>query len=162
MMTLRPYTPQDRLLLRDFFVSLIEGHKEYVSHGELQMGVASAPGVLAPDFDEVWLRYLDRQTAVSENRIVLAEEGGDLAGFVLFGVAEDGGEPYGVIFDLGVDPRFRGRHIGSALIEEALRWFRTRGIGSCYLESGVGNHSAHRFFERFGFETVSHIFRLPL
>lgn len=159
---IRQYTPHDRLRLRDFFVKLIEGHKEYISHGELQMGIASAPGMLAPDFGETWLRYLDRQTAAEDNTLLLAEEAGALVGFIMFGVTDDGGDSYGVIFDMGIDPAYRGRHLGKALIDEALAAFRERGVGACYLESGVNNHSAHAFFEKLGFETVSHIFRMPL
>ena len=96
-MTIRPYAPQDRQKLCDLFAELIENHKEYISHGELQMGIATDRGELAPDFRNAWLRYLDRQ-----------------------------------------------------------------GVADCYLESGVDNHSAHRFFEKFGFGQVSCIFRAKL
>ena len=65
-MTIRPYTPQDRQKLCDLFAELIENHKEYISHGELQMGIATDRGELAPDFRNAWLRYLDRQTADPE------------------------------------------------------------------------------------------------
>lgn len=47
-MTIRPYAPQDRQKLCDLFAELIENHKEYISHGELQMGIATDRGELAP------------------------------------------------------------------------------------------------------------------
>ena len=75
-MTIRPYTPQDRQKLCDLFAELIENHKEYISHGELQMGIATDRGELGPDFRNAWLRYLDRQTADPETEIMLAEQDG--------------------------------------------------------------------------------------
>ena len=68
---IRPYTPQDRQKLCDLFAELIENHKEYISHGELQMGIATNRGELAPDFRDAWLRYLDRQIADPETRIII-------------------------------------------------------------------------------------------
>ncbi|MFQ8827503.1 MAG: N-acetyltransferase family protein [Alistipes sp.] len=159
---IRPYTPQDRQKLCDLFAELIENHKEYISHGELQMGIATNRGELAPDFRDAWLRYLDRQIADPETRIMLAERDGALAGFVIYGINRNGVAPYGVIYDVGLLPRHRSRGTGSLLVRTALDALREKGIADCYLESGVDNHSAHRFFEKFGFGQVSCIFRAKL
>lgn len=156
------YTTEYRTPLRDFFARVIEGHKAYISHGELQMGIATDPGELAPGYRETWARYLDRQVADPNNTLLLYLEGGDIAGFILFGITDDGALPYGVIFDLAVDPDRRGKHVGRQLLQRATESLRDRGIRDCYLESGVNNHSAHRFFERHGFRQVSDIFRLKL
>ena len=161
-MTIRPYTPQDRQKLCDLFAELIENHKEYISHGELQMGIATDRGELAPDFRNAWLRYLDRQTADPETEIMLAEQDGTPTGFVIYGINRDGAAPYGMIYDVGLLPRHRSRGTGSLLVQTALDALREKGIADCYLESGVDNHSAHRFFEKFGFGQVSCIFRAKL
>ena len=92
-MTIRPYAPQDRQKLCDLFAELIENHKEYISHGELQMGIATDRGELAPDFRNAWLRYLDRQTADPETEIMLAEQDGTPTGFVIYGINRDGAAP---------------------------------------------------------------------
>ena len=154
-MTIRPYTPQDRQKLCDLFAELIENHKEYISHGELQMGIATDRGELAPDFRNAWLRYLDRQTADPETEIMLAEQDGTPTGFVIYGINRDGAAPYGMIYDVGLLPRHRSRGTGSLLVRTALDALREKGIADCYLESGADNHSAHRFFEKFGFGQVS-------
>lgn len=159
---IRRYEVKDRELLCDFFAAVLEGHKDYISHGELQMGVAADPGVLAPDYRQKWREYLDRQTTEASNTVLLYEENGVLGGFVIFGIMEDGAAPYGVIFDMAVAPDMRGRGIGERLLERAAEDFRRRGIGSCYLESGVNNHAAHRFFRKHGFAQVSEVFRLKL
>ena len=162
IMTIRPYAPQDRQKLCDLFAELIENHKEYISHGELQMGIATDRGELAPDFRNAWLRYLDRQTADPETEIMLAEQDGTPTGFVIYGINRDGAAPYGMIYDVGLLPRHRSRGTGSLLVRTALDALREKGVADCYLESGVDNHSAHRFFEKFGFGQVSCIFRAKL
>ena len=87
---------------------------------------------------------------------------GALAGFIIFGIRDDGGSPYGVIYDLGVLPGFREKGTGSLLVRTALDYFREQRVESCFLESGVNNPSAHHFFEQFGFRQVSCVFRNKL
>ena len=157
---IRKYTTTDRLALCEFFSALIEAHKAYISHGELQMGIATDRGQLAQDYKTKWLQYLDRQSGNTENTILLYEEKGEIVGFTLFGISNDGAEPYGVVFDLGVAPAHRGKHIGQQLLTQALDSLKAQGIQNCYLESGIDNHSAHDFFRKNGFTAVSEIFRL--
>ena len=138
-MTIRPYAPQDRQKLCDLFAELIENHKEYISHGELQMGIATDRGELAPDFRNAWLRYLDRQTADPETEIMLAEQDGTPTGFVIYGINRDGAAPYGMIYDVGLLPRHRSRGTGSLLVRTALDALREKGVADCYLESGASS-----------------------
>lgn len=159
---IKTYSTDYRTRLCEFFSRIIENHKAYISHGELQMGVALDSNELAPDYKEMWLKYLDRQVADPANTLLLYLEDEDIIGFVLFGITDDGAFPYGVIFDLSVDPAYRGKRIGQQLLREATENFKAKGIRDCYLESGVNNHSAHRFFEHHGFKQVSDIFRLKL
>ena len=159
---IKTYTTEYRTLLCEFFSRVIESHKAYISHGELQMGIALDSDELAPNYKEMWLQYLDRQVADPNNTLLLYLEGDDIVGFVLFGITDDGALPYGVIFDLSVDPAYRGKRIGHQLLQQATESFKAKGIRDCYLESGVNNHSAHRFFEHHGFRQVSDIFRLKL
>lgn len=159
---IRPYQPSDRLPLCDFFSDIIENHKEYISHGEIQMGVALDSGLLSPDYRQKWLQYLDRQTANPQNTLLIYEEESRIKGFILFGIAKDGDSPYGVVFDLSITPKERGKHLGFKLLQLALDSFREKGINDCYLESGVDNHAAHSFFQKQGFRHISNIFRLKL
>ena len=68
---IRPYIDADRGRLCEFFFNIIENYKEYISHGEMQMGVALDCGCLAPDARQKWLEYLDRQVAESCNTILI-------------------------------------------------------------------------------------------
>lgn len=162
---IRPFDPQqDKERLCDLFATLIEHHKAYISHGELQMGIATDSNTLAPNFKKVWLQYLERQYTDPQTSIRVYETDGNgtLTGFIIFGTRDDGAAPYGVIYDLGVLPGFREKGTGSQLVRTALDCFREQGVESCYLESGINNHSAHHFFEQFGFHQVSCVFRNKL
>ena len=162
MYMIQTYSIDYRTQLCEFFSRIIESHKAYISHGELQMGIALESNELAPNYKEMWLNYLDRQVENPDNTLLLYLENGTIIGFVLFGITNDGAKPYGIIFDLSVDPAYRGKRIGQELLQRATESFRDKGIQDCYLESGVNNHSAHQFFEHHGFKQVSDIFRLKL
>ena len=144
-MTIRPYAPQDRQKLCDLFAELIENHKEYISHGELQMGIATDRGELAPDFRNAWLRYLDRQTADPETEIMLAEQDGTPTGFVIYGINRDGAAPYGMIYDVGLLPRHRSRGTGSLLVQTTLDALREKGASS--KNSGRGYERKYETYE---------------
>ncbi len=72
--------------------------------------------------------------------------------------SEDGGDHFGVLCDILVNPDIRGRGIGSALLDAALGWFASRGLKDVYLESGKDNHPAHEFFMSKGFFKVSEVY----
>ena len=58
---IQTYSIDYRTQLCEFFSRIIESHKAYISHGELQMGIALESNELAPNYKEMWLNYLDRQ-----------------------------------------------------------------------------------------------------
>ena len=113
MYMIQTYSIDYRTQLCEFFSRIIESHKAYISHGELQMGIALDSNELAPNYKEMWLNYLDRQVENPDNTLLLYLENGTIIGFVLFGITNDGARPYGVIFDLSVDPAYRGKRIGT-------------------------------------------------
>jgi ribosomal protein S18 acetylase RimI-like enzyme len=51
-----------------------------------------------------------------------------------------------------VDPRFRRRRVGDALIDEVEGWARTSGASSLRLSVRATNHVAIALYERHGFE----------
>jgi putative acetyltransferase len=77
----------------------------------------------------------------------VAEAAGRLVGWVWVGL--DG---YGrVDLAMGVTDGFRGRGIGSQLMDEALAWSRTTDAHKIYLEVWPHNASAQALYEKFGF-----------
>ena len=86
-------------------------------------------------------------------------------------IAEDGGKPLGCLMGrigqtsmpasgLGVtghieacwvEPEYRGREIGSRMVEEAERWFKSRGVHVVELSYLVGNETAAEAWNRMGY-----------
>ncbi len=66
----------------------------------------------------------------------------------------------GAIQNLGVPPEFRNLGIGKALLQYALRGFRTAGCMFANLEVTVQNTAAIRLYEKFGFRKVETLFKI--
>lgn len=63
--------------------------------------------------------------------------------------------PHAFLHDIVVDPQARGSGIGTALMQKLKDELLGEGIDRIFLESGIGNHRAHAFFNRHGFEQTS-------
>lgn len=95
-----------------------------------------------------------------DGKILVAEVDGEVAGYVMVwnryrtGDVEDGDFVCGLVADLAVLERYRGRGIGSALIRAAEDHARTHGVK--YLRIGVmaGNQLARGLYESHGFAEV--------
>lgn len=160
--------PADAPVLADLFIGHIDAHPEYISHGEMQMGVGEGEiraGVLtartAVDGREKWMKYIRKHIGETDVAAVWkAVEEDEIVGFAVADVEEDGDEPFGMVCDVLVKEGFRGQGAGAALLQTAVDWLRGRGVKGIYLESGINNHAAHRFFEKRGFAHISEIYKL--
>lgn len=149
--------------LADIFMEHIDANREYISHGELQMGVCTVTdgeASPAPDGREMWLKYISSRIEGDDAAVYKAVAGDEIAGFCVADIEEDGAAPFGMVCDVLVKQGVRGGGIGGRLLELAVSWLRGKGITDIYLESGKNNHSAHGFFEKRGFVKMSEIFRL--
>ncbi len=161
--------------LAELFWNNIEAAPEYISHGEIQMGVATAPGILAPDGIQVWKEYIRQKIEgegvkmaesikASDSRypsvVFVHRDSGKIDAFCVLEITDDGNKPFGTICDMLVLPHLRGEGMGKKLLAQAKEWFAANGVTDIYLESGLNNHSAHEFFKKQGFREVSHIFKL--
>lgn len=155
--------------LCDIFMNHISAHNEYISHGEIQMGVGIGKMVdgrlvvsPSPDGRSFWMKYIlgkiaDREAA-AVFKAVLAT--GETAGFCVVEITDDGAEPFGVVCDVLVREDCRRSGIGAALLDKGLTWLRDNGVKDIYLESGLDNIAAHEYFMRRGFVKVSEIYKL--
>ena len=175
-------TAQDAPALADIFFSHLAAHPEYISHGEMQMGVGEGvirDGVLvaqtAPDGRQKWMKYILLHIENEELARVwkAVSDQGEIVGFVVADIEDDGDAPFGMVCDVLVKEACRGCGAGEALLEEfrgcgagdtllqtAIGWLREQGVNGIYLESGKNNHAAHRFFEKRGFTHISEIYKL--
>ncbi|MFP8888778.1 GNAT family N-acetyltransferase [Natrialbaceae archaeon A-CW2] len=59
----------------------------------------------------------------------------------------------GLLSNLYVEPEYRGRGIGTALLEAAENELRERGVDVCTLEAMARNESACRFYREAGYDS---------
>ncbi|MBX6341800.1 MAG: GNAT family N-acetyltransferase [Thermomicrobiaceae bacterium] len=65
---------------------------------------------------------------------------------------------YGYIEDFCVDPEWRGRGVGSALLDYLARWAAGRGWARLDLDVQASNRDAVRFYQRHGFEDTGNLY----
>ena len=161
-------TVDDEQTLCEMFLKHITAHPDYISQGEIQMGVGEGefeddvlvarPSARAR---ECWMRYIHGDMTADDAAVFKAvSTTGDIIGFTVAEIQEDGAEPFGMVCDVLVDESLRCGGVGTALLQAALGWFKGMGIKDIYLESGLNNHAAHEYFMRRGFAKVSEIYKL--
>lgn len=143
----------------NLFCNNIERNKEYISHGEIQMGIANDSYCLSSDFREIWHKYLIEHVSKNSN-IVVFEEDNKILGFVISEITSDLDHSFGVICDVLVQKDIRGKGIGKILINDVLLYFKENNIDQIFIESGLDNELAHNFFENIGFKCVSKVYML--
>ena len=140
----------------ELFSNNIQESKEYISHGEIQMGIAIDKDNLSLNFKETWRNYLEENCS---DTILVYSEFDTILGFIILSLEFDNDNSFGVIKDIVINKDKRGLGIGTLLMNEAFKVFNVvYNVDDIFLESGKDNHSAHNFFEKFGFECVSKVF----
>lgn len=158
----------DKDTLCNMFLDHITAHPEYISHGEIQMGVGIGKLVnevfvteVSPMARHYWMKYIDMNINGDDSVVYKAVDDSDMVvGFCIATYTEDGASPFGMISDIMVKEGQRGGGIGSELLKTAIGWLNKNGIHDIYLESGLNNHSAHEYFKHKGFRKVSEIYKL--
>jgi len=90
----------------------------------------------------------------------VAEMGGQVAGTVSAGPGEFAG--VAALTALWVDPRFRGRGVGSRLVEAVVDWTRVRGLAQVLLWVTDVNQNAERLYVRHGFARTGRVTEIRL
>ena len=159
-------TVSDKEALADLFYAHLSENVEYISHGEMQMGIGHLVfngeeyvPQLDADTRHLWLIYIEEHMTAEGMAVYMAEDStGALLGFCVMETDSDGGAPFGVLCDILVNAEARGQGVGSRLFSAAEDWFKSRNLKDVYLESGKNNHNAHNFFIRRGFMKVSEVY----
>ncbi|AZB26463.1 MULTISPECIES: GNAT family N-acetyltransferase [Chryseobacterium] len=150
--------------LVDFFIT----HKtdSYISHGEMMSGRAIDTHHWNPDLDVILTEQLltdFNSDGNSKLNILIAEnENAEIVGMMVFNVINSPFKKYAILEDMLLDQSVRGQSLGSKLLEKAIEESKKWNISFILLESGVNNHGAHQFFNRYGFKKVSESYILTL
>ncbi len=131
----------------------------YISHSELQYGVAEDIGSWAADRAakaRTYVTGLLANTSGDQTMVATATQNGTIVGFALVEISRLNPEqPFATIHDVLFSPSVRGQGFGSALFDWLAEQCRARGVTRFFLESGVDNYRAHHFFEQHGFRQTS-------
>ena len=96
---------------------------------------------------------LDDLIEKEQSRFFVAVEHGKIIGYTV--ATSDGRD--GRIVSVAVDPRYRRRGIGKALLSAVTRKLTEESVAEVHLEVRKGNAVAICFYERMGFRRVSEI-----
>lgn len=95
--------------------------------------------------------------ALDSNYLLIAYEEGEPAGFITGHRLErlDTPHPMMFLYEIGVDKRFQGRGIGTALVRELASIAEAEGFLEMYVLTNEGNPAAMRMYARAGGERHS-------
>jgi len=145
-LVIRPATGADTPRLGILGALLVETHYQFDPRRFLK-----ARDRTPADYGRFLLRQLDDPDSV----LLVADDNGDVIGYTYATV--EGYDymalrgPAGVIQDIIVDPEFRGRGAGSALLDAVLASLEFRGVPQVVLSTAEKNETAQRLFARKGF-----------
>ncbi len=146
-LTIRPARDDDRDALIEMFHGLNVYEEAFV--GNRRMDREGAIDSLV---------FAEKKVADTGGRKLVAEIDGRVVGHLFLtwekhgACVRDDVKNYGYVSELFVREAHRGRGIGRALLLEAERLTRERGVGHMMLGVLAGNAVAERAYERFGFK----------
>ena len=153
MLTVRELRANDNLsavlqLCRMFFIEYAANHGEFFDTEEITD-------------DDIAVRF--RDSIHSENATtIIALDDGEIVGYALIAVREQPRfykvKQIGAVSGLMVAPEYRGRGIGSKLLDAARIFFKDHGIKYFTLYTAVSNRDAIEFYESAGLMPLQTIF----
>ncbi|GGA54735.1 ribosomal-protein-alanine N-acetyltransferase RimI [Edaphobacter acidisoli] len=115
---------------------------------ELERGIAEAPHWNEADYGAILCGSGVRRC------LLLADVGGELAGFAVGKVVVAGSEALAELESVAVRSDMRRKGVGSALCEAVAAWCLAQGAAELELEVRSCSIDALRLYERLGFESV--------
>ncbi len=71
-------------------------------------------------------------------------------------------QPYALLEDVFVDKKYRGRGLGSQLVEKVIELAKELGCYKVIATSRLGRKGVHRFYQKLGFKKWGYEFRKDL
>lgn len=143
---------------------------EYISHGEIMDGRALDENHWNPDLHAVLIRellesYPQTNAEKKQDRFFhcrIHDENNQLIAIALSEIIRDSALAYASLHDVVIEKNQRNRGIGHRLLEHVETVLREQKIQHIFIESGLHNDKAHRFFEHVGFRQTSTVSRKTL
>jgi ribosomal protein S18 acetylase RimI-like enzyme len=108
-----------------------------------------------PQTQHAYGSFLGTQLAEPDTIILVAERDGEVVGYTYAGI--EGTDymslrgPAGVLYDIVVDPPYRGQGVGRMLLDATLEALQADGAPRVVLSTAERNEAAQRLFARAGF-----------
>ena len=114
------------------------------------------------DGAELWSRIEKMPHGTYQTLVAVMENG--VAGFIglLTLPVYEHPLPIGWILALCISPQHRREGLGTALIQEAEKYYRIQGVSDIRLHSGIHRDEAHKFYEKMGFDKSGYRFKKKL
>jgi len=141
----REATPGDTDTLLSLWTALVDYHKS-IERVRPTRWLGSVGETLRPLLEQVW-------AAPDRHTIFVAEIVGDVVGFVRVSLTEDRPCP-ARIDTLFVAEGFRGRRVGTRLLDCAYAWCRQRRAEEVAVAFIAPNDLAREFYDRAGFQPL--------
>ena len=122
-----------------------------------QLSLDSPREELGPPLPAIYGQVLREILADSHQTLLVAEAEGHIVGTLSLVVVANlsyRGRPYAILENIVVDAAERGKGYGEALVTAAVGRARAAGCYRVRLTSNARRKSAHRFYERLGFEAT--------
>ena len=143
---IRPATTADLPRIGRLGAMLAEQHHRWDARRFIALG-SGAPSRYAA--------FIGTQLGDPDRLVLVAEDHGDVVGYAFAGLEDYDymslRGPAGALYDIIVDPDFRGRGLGRRLLDAILEDLRSRGTPRVVLSTATENVPAQRLFERAGF-----------
>ena len=105
---------------------------------------------------EVGKQYFQELVTDDEQVCFVAEDDNMLVGYIAAAPKELSyrKSKYLEIDNMGVNPEYRGKGVGTLLIEEVKKWAKENGYNKLFVNSYFKNTSAIAFYKKNGFEEI--------
>jgi len=103
--------------------------------------------------DDEWVQRLERGAGSPMDFPLIAEDDSQPIGLAWVRIDPHDGQ-VAELYQVWVDPVYRGRGVGRLVIDSALDWARSSGVRQMVLSVALGPSSALEFYRRLGFVEV--------
>jgi hypothetical protein len=137
---------------------------EYISHSEIQEGRAISPTEWSPNLEGILrVSIINHLSGRNDDNglglLAIALKGSKTVGLSQISIEESPTFKYAVLEDIVIGSDFRNNKIGYDFLIWLHSSLKIKNINHIFLESGVNNSGAHRFFKRNDYKLVSNVFQ---
>jgi len=146
-------TVEDIPAIVDLWKELFQYHKKLPGHKAVEIHQKTVSGA-----DKLFAKWVRKNIKSASGAVFVAKDGGHVVGYCLTNIKQNIPvfkiKRLGFLSDLYVKKSHRKMGFGKALQEQALRWFRKKGVRHITLLVDAKNTNAVLAYKKWGFEDL--------